>query len=505
MFKKLEPDNTLTKDSKTNDSSITSPALDDQKHTISFEKAHNHTDSLSNPRNATMTRNSTNYQIQDSLLTDAEPTYRKANVKDMTIFQRLTHTFREGSSMGTVITLVMTAAVGPGVLSLPYAVAASGWALALIQLIFCAVMCNFTLQLMTKVGKVTQNYTYPSIAEALYKGKKLAFCVKIIFFLNNWGAAVADLILINDLITSCLRSLSLDNIPGFLSDPQSNFWPIFLGVFVGFPLCLKRNYSELRIVLFIGFTLTIYVVSVIFKDCVISDFVQNIKAASMFKPMGIFTTLPITFFSFACHPVVLDGYKELEIQSEVKYRRVLSKTMTVLLIFYSCIGIFGYFTFSQNQSALTIGNILLAYYPGNLAIELAILFFSVTMTFSLPLGIKPVKAVLSEIVSPGQKHESDKKHFFLTAFTVGTIIACSILVSNMTLVVGFIGASFNALIVFNLPCIYYIKAVTIKGKKKHFRYYLAHIVNISLFVFSIFSVSFLIYDTLTGQAVVGGG
>ena len=442
---------------------------------------------------------------KDSFITESEPTREKSNSRKMTLYRRVTYTLREGSSMGTVVTLVMTACVGPGVLSLPYAVAASGWLFAIIQMILCALLCYFSLLLMTKVGKITQKYTYSTIAESLFQGKKFAFFVKIVFFMNNWGAAVADLILVNDLITRCLINLNLDSMPDFLIDSQSNFWPIMLGTFVGFPLCLKKSYSELRAVLYLGFILTLYVITVIFKNCIQAGFRQDVTAAIMFRPQGIFTTLPITFFSFACHPVVLDGFKELEVQNEKKYRKVLMKTMTTLLVFYACIGIFGYLTFSLYEYKLSAGNILLAYRPGDIPVDLAILFFALTMTFSLPLGIKPVKAVLVEILTPGARTESINRHVVLTAITVGSVILCSVLISNMTLVVGFLGASFNAMIVFNLPCIYYIKLVNSKKKKKKLRYYCAHLLNGSMLIFSIFSIALLIYQTIMGVAPVGGG
>jgi len=445
------------------------------------------------------------HDLKDSFLTEKDISIIQTDKKTVTGLRRVTHSFREGSSMGTVITLVMTAAVGPGVLSLSYAVAASGWALSLAQMIACAFMCNFSLVLMTKVGKVTGKHSYANIAESLYPGKFFPFFVRITFFANNWGAAVADLILVKDLIIRCLLNLNLTMLPDFFTDSRSNFWPVFLGAFIGFPLCLKRSFKELRVVMITGFVLVVYVISVIFKEYVQSDIKKEWSAATAFDPKGIFTTLPIIFFSFACHPVVLDGYKELEAPTERKYRRVLSKTMLVLLIFYTAIGFFGYLRFTREDFKLAEGNILLAYNPNDISIDLAILFFALTMTFSLPLGLKPVKGVLSELVGVrNEEEESLKKHVFLTALTVGSVIACSVLVSNMTLVVNFLGASFNALIVFNLPCMYYMRLVNKRGKKKRLTYYVAYIMNISLFIFSAFSIGYLVYCQMNGITPVGG-
>jgi len=446
------------------------------------------------------------YDLKDSFLTERDISVLHPAQKKVTGLRRVTHSFREGGSNGTVITLVMTAAVGPGVLSLSYAVAASGWALSLIQMIACAFMCNFSLMLMTKVGKVTGKHSYATIAESLYQGKFFPTFVRIAFFANNWGAAVADLILVKDLIIRCLTNIHVSMLPAFFTDPTSNFWPVFLGVFVGFPLCLMRSFKELRIVMIVGFMLVMYVVSVIFKEYVQSDMKTEFGAATAFDFKGVFTTLPIIFFSFACHPVVLDGFKELEVRSERKYRRVLSKTMMVLLFFYASIGFFGYFRFTKEQFKLGEGNILLAYNPQDILVDVAILLFGLTMTFSLPLGLKPVKGVLSEIVGGSQNEddESLKKHVFLTALTVGSVIVCSIFVSNMTVVVNFLGASFNALIVFNLPCMYYMRLVNKRGKKKKCIYYLAYMMNICLFIFSAFSIGYLVYCQMNGITPVGG-
>jgi len=442
-------------------------------------------------------------QVPDSFMTDHHTPFIRDSVKRLPFAQRLNHTIREGSSLSTVITLVMTACVGPGILSLAYAVAASGWLFSFVMMLFCALLANFSLKLITKVSKVTGKHTYSAIAEHLFKGKKFAMFVRMCFILNSFGEATADLILINELITKCLRNLEITGLPSLLTDPETHFWKVVFGVCIGFPLCLKKNLKELRVVLFSGFFLVLYVIFTIFRDCLASDFGQKFESAALFRPMGIFITLPITFFSFGCHPVVLDGYKELEVRSEKKFRRVLSRTTIVLLFFYAIIGCSGYIHFSTEEYKLAQGNLLLAYDPDDTTINFAIMFFAFTLTFSLPLVMRPVKSMLSEIVRQKGEKETDKQHVVLTAITVGSVIICSALVSNMTLIVNFLGASVNAMIVFILPCTYYVILVRQRDRKRSAIFYLAILVGISLFLFSMFSVGYLVYRVVTGEAVVG--
>jgi len=442
-------------------------------------------------------------EVPDSFMTDHHTPFIRDSVKALPFGKRVTHTFREGSSLSTIVTLVMTACVGPGVLSLAYAVAASGWALSVGSMLFCAVLANFSLKLITKVGKVTQKHTYSAIAEQLFKGKKFAMFVRVCFILNSFGEATADLILINELISRCLRNFDISGMPSFLSDPDTHFWQIMFGVFIGFPLCLKKSYKELRVILFSGFVLICYVIFTIFRDSVASDFSTKFHEAKLFRPMGLFITLPITFFSFGCHPVVLDGYKELQVPSEKKFRAVLKKSTVLLLFIYATIGCFGYFHFANAEYKLEAGNLLLAYDPDDITVDVAMLFFSFTLCFSLPLCMKPVKNMLTEIVLHKGQKETEKQHVILTAITVGSVILASSLISNITIIVNFLGASVNAMIVFNLPCTFYIMLCNQKGRKKTPIYYMAILVNIALFLFSMFSLGYLIYRIVKGESVVG--
>lgn len=415
----------------------------------------------------------------------------------LNIIQYVRYKFSEGSPLGTAITLTMSAAIGPGMLSLAYAVSMSGMALGIGQLLFCAFLGYFSLMLLTKTARLTGKYSYAEIADSLF-GPGFAFFVKIIFFLNNWGAAIADIMLMNDMITGALAGF-FPNIGDLFTDPNQNFFPIVLGTFVVFPLCLLRTLKGLRFVLLLAFSLTIYVTVIIIIKA-ITGYSTNITAVSNFIPTGVFTTLPIGFFAYTCHPNVLEAYEELDYKQTRRIRGVLSRTMITIFILYSLIGGLGYFSLAalnNYDGDLSSGNLLLAYPPPDFMVQAAILVFSLTMTIALPLGIKPVKDCLSEIINPNVKEDSTKMHFFLTFVTIVSIVVVSMFVKNMSTVVGFLGASTNSLICFNLPCLYYIKAC--KGTKNKGRMILAQVVNVSLFVFSAFSVGYMAYEDLTEE------
>jgi len=66
----------------------------------------------------------------------------------------------------------------------------------------------------------------------------MAFLVKIVFFVNNWGIVVGYTTLINILVASSLEILIGNNIPHYMRDVHSPFWAIVINIVFILPLTL---------------------------------------------------------------------------------------------------------------------------------------------------------------------------------------------------------------------------------------------------------------------------
>ena len=66
----------------------------------------------------------------------------------------------------------------------------------------------------------------------------MAFLVKIVFFVNNWGIVVGYTTLINILVASSLEILVGNNIPQYMRDVHSPFWAVLINIVFILPLTL---------------------------------------------------------------------------------------------------------------------------------------------------------------------------------------------------------------------------------------------------------------------------
>jgi sodium-coupled neutral amino acid transporter 11 len=94
---------------------------------------------------------------------------------------------------------LFSATIGAGILGLPYAIEQSGAILGISLVIGAAILNYFTAILLVLAGNKTKQYRYFELAKGY--GKTMTMCVKVIFFLNNWGIVVGYTTLINILIS----------------------------------------------------------------------------------------------------------------------------------------------------------------------------------------------------------------------------------------------------------------------------------------------------------------
>jgi len=76
--------------------------------------------------------------------------------------------------------------------------------------------------------------------------------------------------------------------------------------------------------------------------------------------------------------------------------------MTLVMVIYMLVGIFGYLTFATNTSNMgSNGNILQANYADNpVTVTIAILLIGFSIIVAMPLSIKPAKDSFRDILYP---------------------------------------------------------------------------------------------------------
>lgn len=119
--------------------------------------------------------------------------------------------------------------------------------------------------------------------------------------------------------------------------------------------------------------------------------------------------LPIFVFSFTCHQNIFSIYNELSNpRSQSRLDKVISITMTLVLVLYLIVSIAGYKTFGHH----VLGDILLNY-PQTLQITIMRVFIAVMVILSYPLQLDPSRRCIISLVNTLQKkvarqHQQDE-------------------------------------------------------------------------------------------------
>ena len=383
--------------------------------------------------------------------------------------------FTAGSIKGSIFEL-MVATIGSGVLVLPAAFLASGLAFSIGQLVTWAALGYVSTMLLAECGRLANKYSYSEIAEVTY-GVWFQLLVKLVFFLNNWGGCVVYTILITNCLATAL-GIFFPNLPGFLIDPNSYFWPPVYTTLIILPLSLFRDLSALRYTSLMSFIITCFLAIVIIYESIHSvDISENFKKIDNFILPGIAVTFPNTIYSYSCHPNVLDVFHELQRSSLKRMSKVLFRCMAISCVIYVIVGSFGYITFADRKLLLTCkGNILLSFYQNYpTLIIMCLILIGISITLAMPLSIKPSKDSLRDLIFGRyvetseeresllseqeyvKKEDSRLKHIFLVIAVVYSQMLCGMFIKKMSDAITLLGASAYPMINYVFPIMFYLK------------------------------------------------
>jgi amino acid permease len=148
--------------------------------------------------------------------------------------------FQAGDLKGSVLT-ILASTVGVGILSLPYAVNLSGLYQGIVLFILGMCVSLYTCQLLILTAEKTGHLTYESIGNELY-GSKMRIFAEVNMIINNYGCAIAYIVLLKDLIPNCLRLYGVTNEIA----TNSYMWGCLICLVIVYPLSLKKQISALR-------------------------------------------------------------------------------------------------------------------------------------------------------------------------------------------------------------------------------------------------------------------
>jgi len=389
------------------------------------------------------------------------------------------------------VTILLAATIGTGVLMISNSMAASGVVWSVIQMIICGCLSYFSLVTLIQCSYKANAKTYQKIAFAAY-GNWSRQLLNVFTFFANWGSTILYLKQITELVAEAAVTIfGGDNLPWWISNPESKPLAIIITTVFVYPLCLARQLRRLKYFTIANIFFVLFLCLVVANEGYDYQSVsRGFETAKMAVFSGVFTTFPSAIFSYTSHGNILGVYTELKRPSIRKMQRILKWTFLFVFVTHLIIGLIGYATFSSNISLLsevhTANGIILLAYRYNLNGTLRsfpplVLMGMLMMTFSIiisqPFNIRPAKEGLKSFVKTllkipqEEKVESFLERFLFVTVTLYSSVAIVLYTESAQLVLNLIGSSFLPVLCFIFPSAFYLKickdTITIGEKRIH--------------------------------------
>eukprot|EP01084_Bolivina_argentea_P025700 47786_1 len=408
--------------------------------------------------------------------------------------------FQAGSIKGSIFTLIICI-VGAGALSLPWAFRVSGLLLGTFLLLVASGFTFLSLHFLVYAGLyIKERPSYRNLAKKA-GGKWLAAYTSVNLLCNLFGTTVSYTVacggildLVYSVVTNSKHSIYQELVYG-------------VAAFIVFPLSLMRSISFLRYGSLIGITCSAYLCLVIiinyFRLCddqsvFEGEHIQrhtcfwksnfSLTSDDLFKltPNGFLSSFPIFVYAYSCQPQVLPIYVELQRRSVRRMHKVIRRSLYFSVTLYVSVGIFGFLTFMDGSC----GNVLQNNFKKHPEVILSAVTICISCMFTLPICVYAFRENIT-VITVGKVKVHWIPHTLITLIMVFVCATIAAEVSQLNVVLGFLGSTTNPSVAFFLPNYYFMKLVPYKKAPK--RYWVALISMVVLLTLSAASFVFQIY------------
>jgi sodium-coupled neutral amino acid transporter 11 len=425
--------------------------------------------------------------------------YAKSNNPIREIFDQQVKT----AGLPSISLNLANAAIGSGVLALPFAFKATGYALGAIILVLFGLVADYTLNLLIKSAELVNVWNREKMAshyEILgreFAGTAGYIMVSVCTILLNFGVCAGYLIVIGDFMMPVMDWF------GFAGHVLSSRWLITLimTVLFVFPLALFRNFDHLRVTSAIsvaGIFVFAVMVFVYFFVQAVNGTIPSWDLQAFKWDMDIFFATPLFTFAFACHTTMLPAYSEVKEEARHRVNRAIHAAMVMVFVSYAIIGELGYCTFGSK----TEGNILNSYPENQVFINLIRMIMTAAIIFSFPMSSFPCRHALNMLVTIRKSDiDPDKKISFrrnaiLITIIVGSAFVLAIFFPSIVTIFGLLGSTSLTLLSYVFPTFMYIKLkYTLKSERlTTFRNFAPFMVGLTGLTFGIISTVTIITE-----------
>ncbi|KJE89975.1 hypothetical protein, variant [Capsaspora owczarzaki ATCC 30864] len=330
-----------------------------------------------------------------------------------------------------------------------------------------AIASSFGLQLLVECARRTGqvNASYFTVAKHTYpKASKL---IDLAVALKCYGVAISYLIVVGDLLVAAMLSLFDVSSDSVVADRR--FW-IGMAMLIELPLSIQKHLNSLRWASVAALATVIYLTGLVCGNYFASGVDASADAFELEywrSDVDVITALPIIVFAFTCHQNIFTIYGELRNPTAERIHKVINLAISSCLFIYFTVGICGYLTFRL----ITRSNIILNYTRDELQIwaNICRLAVAVLALFSYPLQVHPCRTSIENLLfASSPLHNADRRRVIETLVLCLTTFLIAFFVSDLDIVLGFVGATGSTTLCYLLPGLFYLK-LEANASKWHWR------------------------------------
>ncbi|KAI7900251.1 transmembrane amino acid transporter protein-domain-containing protein [Cokeromyces recurvatus] len=369
------------------------------------------------------------------------------------------------TSMSCIINLSNTI-LGTGMLAMPSAMASVGLLPGIFLILFSALASGTGLYFLSQCAARTEGQRHSSFfAVSKLTWPKIGVLFDFAIAIKCFGVAVSYLIIIGDLMPQVITPFyTHEDGAYFLTDRR--FWITVYMLTLVLPLSFLRKLDSLKYTSLIALVAVIYLCVIVIYHYFSPIFSPLPKDSIDLISINtkILGQLPLFVFAFTCHQNIFTVYNELKDNSKKGISKVIIMSIGSSAFIYEAIAIIGYLSFGKNVR----GNIIMEY-PSSYFVAGGQFAIVMLVVFGYPLQAYPCRESLDKVISWCSSNLSSKENHRTTAYSSAfkyfamttTILICSyivaICVTQLDLVLSFVGSTGSTTISFILPGLFYYK------------------------------------------------
>ncbi|XP_050340208.1 probable sodium-coupled neutral amino acid transporter 6 [Bactrocera neohumeralis] len=344
--------------------------------------------------------------------------------------------------------------LGGGIISMPSSFQTSGILMAVIYLLVINVITIYTIVLMGYAIKITGFRNYEEMALGLF-GRGWDYFVGFIVWLSCFGTAVAYISAVTSLLLPILEHAP--HTPEYLkTDSGQKLLTSMVWLGLMLPVVIPKRVNSVRYVSAIGVSFVLY-----FVVCVVVHSCMNGVKLGMRGNMRYFTSgneaiygLSIFVFSFLSQCITYPVYLEQRPKPSIKQLTIAAAlSMSICMVFYIFVGVFGYFDFADDTKAAVLENFDPVHQP---YIMVAYVGMLIKICAAYSMNMIPCRDFVYYCLKWDLDTNPYWKHIIAITIMALVTLICGLFIPSINLALGLVGSLCGGFIGFIFPVLFWM-------------------------------------------------